>query len=110
MTAGEDDRDRLARTMLRLLSHALPPDGAVDLRMAGAGAGAIGIGRTVVLLASPDAVDRLLWPHAPTSLAEAYLRQDLEIESSIDAAVDAGERFDLGRLGWAERRRRSGDG
>jgi hypothetical protein len=101
------DRKLLARDLLRLLQRALPDDAPVDLRLAAEGGeeSRVATGRARIALAGPDAVGRLLWPPTPTSLAEAYLRGDLDIEGDIDAAIRAGEAFDLGRLGWADRRR-----
>jgi len=106
MTSAED-RERLARDLLRLLQRALPDDAPVDLRLA-ADAGdksGVGGGRARIILGGPDAVSRLLWPPTPTSLAEAFLRRDVDIEGDIGAAIRAGERYELRRLGWADRRR-----
>ena len=104
--ATDKDRDRLARALLRLLARALPDGASVELRLAAEGGdGDATRGRTQIVLGGPDAVSRLLWPPTPTSLAEAFLRGDLDIDGDINAALEAGERLALGRLGWADRRR-----
>ncbi|MGO9180154.1 MAG: class I SAM-dependent methyltransferase [Candidatus Limnocylindrales bacterium] len=101
------DRERLARALLRSLHRSLPDGLPIDLRLAAEGddESRPDDGRARIALRGPDALSRLLWPPTPTSLAEAYLRGDLDIEGDIDAAIRAGEAFDLGRLGWADRRR-----
>jgi cyclopropane-fatty-acyl-phospholipid synthase len=61
-------------------------------------------GRATVVVLGSDAVARLLFPPTADALAEGYLRGDLDIVGDVGAAVTAGQRFDLRRLGPADLR------
>jgi cyclopropane-fatty-acyl-phospholipid synthase len=93
-----DRRLTIARDVLGLVRRALPPGSPLELSLAGDGRPDVSTPARVVI-AGPDALARLLWPPSADALGEAYLRGDIEIEGDIWAAVDAGQSFDLRRLG-----------
>jgi cyclopropane-fatty-acyl-phospholipid synthase len=86
-----------ARQVVALLRRALPADGRIELVLAG-DALPIRTALARVVVASPDALARMLWPPSSDTLGEAYLRGDIDIEGDIWTAVDAGQSFDLRRL------------
>ncbi len=119
-------RAALARRTIALLRRALPHDAAISIGLVGDSAGVPVMGdattsdavvapaaaaavasaaRARVLARDPDAVAHVIWPPTPDTLAEAYLRGELEIEGDVMAAVRAGEALDLRRLDWTSRRR-----
>ena len=51
-----------------------------------------------IVIASPDALARMLWPPSADALGEAYLRGDLDIEGDIWTAIEAGRSFDIRRI------------
>jgi cyclopropane-fatty-acyl-phospholipid synthase len=89
---------RLAREVLGLARRALAPDTPIEVALA-ADVRAERTTAVRVVVAGPDAAARLLWPLSPDTMAEAYLRGDIDIEGDIWAAIDAGRTFDPRRLG-----------
>ena len=98
MSAALEQRTALARRVLALVRRTLPADSPIQIVLA-ADAGAERSSPVRVVVASADAVARLLWPPTPDALGEAYLRGDIDIEGDIWTAVEAGRAFDLRRLG-----------
>ncbi len=110
MARGLSRRERLAAEILDLVAAAIAAPGALRLELAGPGsaattasAGATPAGKastaTRVVVNGPDALARLLWPPSGDALGEAYLRGDIDIDGDIWAAIEAGQSFDLRRLG-----------
>jgi len=95
-----DRRLALAREALVLLGRAMPTGSRLDLALASDAAPEPSAAARVVVR-TPDALGRLLWPPSPDALGEAYLRGDIDIEGDIWTAVDAGRSFDMRRLGRA---------
>jgi cyclopropane-fatty-acyl-phospholipid synthase len=98
---SESRRFALARGIVGLLAATI--DDSADLRIElGGESGRAGFrdpARTTLHIHGPDAVGRMIWPPTPDSIAEAYLRGDVDIEGEVIAAVAAAERIDLRRLG-----------
>lgn len=88
----------LAREVLALLRRALPSGSQLDLALASDAAPERSTAARVVVH-SPGALGRLLWPPSPDAFGEAYLRGDIDMEGDIWTAVDAGRSFELRRLG-----------
>ena len=93
-----DRRVAQARRLLGLVRRALPPRSGLELALEG-DALHDQTSRARVVIAGPDGLARMLWPPSADALGEAYLRGDIDIEGDIWAAVDAGQAFDLRRLG-----------
>jgi cyclopropane-fatty-acyl-phospholipid synthase len=95
---GPDRRLALAREVLALLRRALPPGCRLEFALA-SDAPSEGSAAARVVVRGPDALARLLYPPSADTLGEAYLRGDIDIEGDIWTVVDAGQSFDVRRLG-----------
>ncbi|HLY14316.1 MAG TPA: cyclopropane-fatty-acyl-phospholipid synthase family protein [Candidatus Limnocylindrales bacterium] len=101
-------RVALARAVVRLLSATIGEDSGLRIELVDDGAGVPVMGeppRATVRLRGPDAVARILWPPTPDSIAEAYLRGDVDIDGDMLAALEAAQMIDLRRLGIGGARR-----
>jgi len=105
-----DRRTALARAIVAILRQAIPDparvrieldDGAVrsGLRSDLGGAAAR------VRIHGPDAVGRLIWPITPDALAEGFLRDDLDIDGDVGAAIAAGQSLNPRAVGASDVRR-----
>jgi cyclopropane-fatty-acyl-phospholipid synthase len=100
-TTAYEHRLAVARRVLDLLRRALPADTPLELALLDDAAYALRSTPARVVVRSPDALSRLLWPRSADALGEAYLRGDIDIEGDIWTAVEACRAFDLRRLGRA---------
>jgi cyclopropane-fatty-acyl-phospholipid synthase len=91
----------VARQLFDLLRRALPADTPLELALADDARAEPPHTPARIVVRGPDALARLLWPPSTDALGEAYLREDIDIEGDIWAALDAGRAFDLRRLGRA---------
>ncbi len=91
----------LGRETLARIARALPEDAGIALAFADDPAPREA--PTRVIFRSPGALGRALWPPSADTLADAYLRGDLDIEGDVAQVARAGAAFDLARLSWPER-------
>jgi cyclopropane-fatty-acyl-phospholipid synthase len=84
--------------VLALVQRALPSGSGVELRLAGDPLGTSDA-RAQVVIAGPDGLARMLWPPSADAFGEAYLRGDIDIDGDIWTVVEAGQSFDVRRLG-----------
>ena len=106
---GPDPRRMaLARGIVRLFSSTIPASSGLRIEFQDGRAGVPVMGdppRATLRILGPDALGRMIWPPTPDSLAEAYLRGDVEIEGDMLAALEAAQAIDLRRLGVDRSRR-----
>lgn len=92
------DQVAIARQMLATIRRALPANPPIEIALA-SDAGSERSAPARIVVHAPDALARMLWPPSADALGEAYLRDDIDIEGDIWAAIDAGRALDLRRLG-----------
>jgi hypothetical protein len=91
----------LARGIVRLFSSTIPASSGLRIELQDGTAGVPVMSEpawATLRIDGPDALGRMIWPPTPDSLAEAYLRGDVEIEGDVMAAVASAQALDLRRL------------
>lgn len=101
---GADDRRRiaLAQSIVRLLAAMLPDSAPLRLEFHDGAAGVPVMGErpsATLRIHGPDAVGRMIWPPTADSIAEAFLRGDVDIDGDAMTAVAAAQKLDPRRLG-----------
>jgi cyclopropane-fatty-acyl-phospholipid synthase len=101
-TEPDERRLAIARALVRLLAATINESAGLRIELLDGTSGVPVMGdppRATLRIHGPDAVGRMIWPPTPDSIAEAYLRGDVEIDGEVMAAVAAAQAIDLRRLG-----------
>jgi cyclopropane-fatty-acyl-phospholipid synthase len=101
-TGPDPRRVTLARGIVRLLSTTIPDSIGLRIELEDGTTGVAVMGdrpKAILRINGPDAVGRIIWPPTPDSIAEAFLRGDVEVEGDVLAAVASAQALDLRRLG-----------
>ncbi len=106
---GTTRRTALARAVVEILARLVPDDAGLTVTLDGdpvSDQRSPGEARRAhVRVHGPDAVSRVALVPSETSLADGYLRGDLDIDGDVALAVEAARRLDPRRLTPADARR-----